>query len=127
MQHPSWIEIDLLQLKKNIDFIRAHCHPSKVCLTVKANAYGHGLVPMSQASTADYLAVAHLREGMALREQGITTPILVLGAIHEEQIPGLIHYGLEFSISSRSKADLVAQACPAGKKCPIHLEVETGM
>lgn len=129
--HPSWIEIDCQQLSKNISIIRRHIGQSLFCLVVKANAYGHGLYPVSKAAAdagVDYLGVAHLQEGVQLREAGITIPILVLGAIHEDQILDLIRFDLEFTISSKFKADLVAEACKKiGKKCRVHLEVDTGM
>ncbi len=129
--HPSWIEIDLDQFRKNISLIRKHIGQTLYCLPVKANAYGHGLCIIGKAAEAagvDYLGVAHLQEGIALREAGVQIPILVLGAIHEEQILDLIHYGLEITISSQFKADLVAETCKRlGKKCRVHLEVDTGM
>lgn len=95
---------------------------------VKANAYGHGLVGMSRAAAkfgVDCLGVSCLQEGMKLREAGIEIPILVLGAIHEDQVEELVRHELEFSISSKFKADLVAKKLK--KKCRVHLEVETGM
>ena len=129
--HPAWIEIDCQQLRKNISILRGHIGSSLFCLVVKANAYGHGLCPISlaaQEAGIDYLAVAHLQEGVQLREAGIRIPILVLGAIHEEQINDLIHYQLEFTISSKFKADLVAAACKKiGQRCRVHIEVDTGM
>ncbi len=101
------------------------------CLPIKANAYGHGLCQIGKAAEeagVDYLGVAHLEEGKELRKAGVRLPILVLGALHENQIPDLIEYGLEFTISSRFKADLVATVCSSIKKnCRIHLEVDTGM
>ncbi len=126
--HPAWIEIDLAQFKKNIAAIRKHIGKRLFCLPVKANAYGHGLIPMSLAACeagVDYLAVAHLQEGALLREAGILLPILVLGAIHEDQVEDLLRYNLEFSISSKFKADLVTKKCQ--RKCRVHLEVDTGM
>lgn len=129
--HPSWIEVDLGQLKQNIALIRKHVGGALFCLVVKANAYGHGLVAVGRAAEeagVDYLAVAHLGEGVALRESGLKLPILVLGAIHEDQISHLIQFGLEFSISSSFKADLVATKCQElGLSCRVHLEVDTGM
>ena len=112
--HPSWIEIDLPQLRKNISIIRHHIGSSLFCLPVKANAYGHGLIAISKVAAAagiDYLGVAHLQEGVKLRQAGVTLPILVLGAIHEDQINDLIDYNLEFTISSKYKAELVAKKC----------------
>ena len=130
MAHPAWIEIDLDRLRYNLAAIRRRIGHSRLCFVVKANAYGHGLVPIARAAQADvdYFGVAHLQEGAALRESGITRPILVLGAIHEDQIEDLIRYRLEFTISSSYKARLVAnQARRLGAKCPVHLEIDTGM
>jgi alanine racemase len=129
--HPAWIEVDFTQLRKNIALLRQHIGNCLFCLPVKANAYGHGLCPISlvaQEAGVDYLAVAHLQEGMKLRDAGIHIPILVLGAIHEDQIEDLIDFQLEFTISSKFKADLVAAICDRlKKKCRIHIEVDTGM
>jgi alanine racemase len=127
--HPSWIEIDLSQFRKNISIIRNHIGSSLFCLPVKANAYGHGLCEIGNAAEKagiDYLGVAHLQEGIKLRKAGVTIPILVLGAIHEDQIDDLIDYNLEFTISSKYKAQLVADKSQ-GRKCRVHLEVDTGM
>lgn len=129
--HPSWIEIDLAQLRKNIAVIRGHIGPCLFCLPVKANAYGHGLCAIglaAQEAKIDYLAVAHLQEGIQLRKAGVSLPILVLGAIHEDQIHDLIDHNLEFTISSKFKAELAAKKCKEkGRKCRVHLEVDTGM
>ena len=74
----------------------------------------------------DFLGVAHLQEAIKLRQEGVKIPILVLGAIHEDQINDLIDYNLEFTISSKFKAELVAEKCQ-GRTCKVHLEVDTGM
>ncbi len=127
--HPSWIEIDLSQFRKNISIIQSHIGSRLFCLPIKANAYGHGLCEIGKAaqeSGIDYLGVAHLQEGIKLRRAGVTLPILVLGAFHEDQINDLIDYNLEFTISSKYKAELVA-AKSDGRKCRVHLEVDTGM
>lgn len=129
--HPSWIEIDLGQFRKNIGIVRRHIGKRLYCLPVKANAYGHGLCKMglvAEEAGVDYLGVAHLQEGIELREAGVKIPILVFGAIHENQIAHLIQHNLEFSISSRFKADLVADKCKMKDlRCRVHLEVDTGM
>lgn len=129
--HPAWIEIDLVQFQRNITAIKKFISKSKLCLPVKANAYGHGLVPIAKAAEkfgVDYLAVSCSQEGVLLRQANIQLPILVLGAIHEGQIPDLIEYNLEFTIGSKFKADLVEkQAKNLKKPCKIHIEVETGM
>lgn len=126
--HPSWIEVDLHQFKQNIATIRKKIGQSLYCLPVKANAYGHGLCKMGLAAEeagVDYLGVAHLQEGIELRQAGVKIPILVFGAIHEDQILDLINYHLEFTISSKFKADLVAKRVK--DKVRVHMEVDTGM
>jgi alanine racemase len=129
--HPSWIEIDLDQFRKNISIIRQHIGQKKFCLPIKANAYGHGLCTIGKAAEeagVDYLAVAHLQEGIQLRQANVHIPILVLGAIHEDQIVDLMNFNLEFSISSQFKANLVAEKCQKiRQKCRVHIEVDTGM
>jgi alanine racemase len=129
--HPAWIEIDLIAFKKNLQTIRAHIGGSvKLCLPVKSNAYGHGLIPIARAaaSEVDCLAVSCLQEAVLLRNANIKIPIIVLGAIHTEQIAAFIEYDLEFTVSSNYKAQAVANACKLlNKKVKIHLEVDTGM
>jgi alanine racemase len=129
--HPAWIEIDLAQFRANIALIRKQIDGRLLCLPVKANAYGHGLIPMAKAAElmhVDYLAVSCLQEGAQLREAGITIPILVMGAIHEDQIRSLMEYKLEVTVASAYKADLIAKVCEEhGMRCRVHIEVDTGM
>lgn len=131
LKHPAWIEIDLLQFQRNIALIKQHSPGTKLCLPIKANAYGHGLIPIAKAAAkaeVDYLGVACLQEGILLREAGIGLPILVFGAIHENQMKDLIENELEFTVASLYKAKLVAKQCQdIQKKCKIHVEIETGM
>lgn len=129
--HPSWIEINLVQFAKNLSVVRKELGPVRLCLPIKANAYGHGLETIGKAAQMagiDYLAVAHLQEGIILRRADISIPILVLGAIHEDQVDDLIHFQLDISISSCFKAEKVRNVCKQlGKRCRVHLEVDTGM
>lgn len=129
--HPAWIEIDIAQLKKNLALIKTAIGSKvRLCLPIKANAYGHGLVPVARAiaNMVDYLAVAHVTEAVQLREAKIETPILVLGAIHDEQIGDLLSYNLDFTLSSAYKARLVANWCEKLRRVArVHLEVDTGM
>ncbi|MDR3672034.1 MAG: alanine racemase [Holophaga sp.] len=129
--HPAWIEINLAQFKQNLQVIRRFVGDCRLCLPVKANAYGHGLVAIARAAVearVDYLAVSCLQEGVLLREAGIDRPILVLGAIHENQIGELIRQDLEFTLSSRYKAELAARkSAELQRSCRVHVEVDTGM
>ncbi len=129
--HPAWIEIDLGLFEANLKAIRGKIGSRLLCLPIKANAYGHGLVPiglMAERFGVDVLGVFSLAEGTELRRAGIVCPILVFGAIHENQIGDLISHQLEFTVSSRFKADLVAAYCRQHQiRAKVHLEVDTGM
>jgi alanine racemase len=80
--------IDTRALRSNLAAVRARAPRSKVMAVVKANAYGHGLVPAALAlSEADCFAVARLEEGLALRAAGVTAPIVLLeGVFTAEQL-----------------------------------------
>lgn len=129
--HPTQIEIDRQQFILNLSAIREQIGSSvKFCLPVKANAYGHGIVGIAQLAEpyVDYFGVACLDEGQLLRQNAISKAILVFGAFDEEQISGLIENNLELTISSRYKAELIAQYCQQhNKRCRVHIKVDTGM
>ncbi|MBR9977043.1 MAG: alanine racemase, partial [Bacteroidetes bacterium] len=79
---PTVIEIDLDALRHNVTAVRERVGSARIMATVKANAYGHGLIRTAKELLgfgADELGVAFLEEGIALRRAGITAPILVLG------------------------------------------------
>ena len=80
-----WIEIDLGAIAQNVRAVRGILGPRvKMSAVVKADAYGHGAVPVSKTALkagADDLAVTYLDEALKLREGGIKVPILVMGAV----------------------------------------------
>lgn len=98
---------------------------------VKANAYGHGLVRVArhlEALGVAQLGVAFLEEGIALRQAGIRTPILVMGGIFGPQAAQFIAHDLEATVSSIDKLRQVeAAAEAAGRKAVVHLKIDTGM
>jgi alanine racemase len=127
---PTYLEVNLPQLRKNLEAIRAHVVPSKVMLMVKANAYGHGVDGVAPfiEPYVDYLGVALVEEGIHLRELGIRKPILVAGGILPEQIPLFLEYDLIMTVSSPellAAADSAAEA--ANVKLTVHLKIDTGM
>lgn len=127
---PTRIVVDLDQLTFNLRSIRAHVGVPVMGI-VKANAYGHGLVPVAlhlQAQGVDQLGVAFVEEGMALRQAGITTPILVLGGILGRQVTQYLAHDLEITVSSVDKLRQVEAAAQAmERKAVIHLKIDTGM
>jgi alanine racemase len=129
-QRPTRIVVDLDALAHNLRRIRAHVGVPVMGI-VKANAYGHGLVPVAlhlQAQGIEQLGVAFLEEGVALRQAGITIPILVLGGIFGPQVAQFITHDLEITVSSLDKLHQVEAAAQAlGRKAVIHLKIDTGM
>jgi len=129
-QRPTRIRVDLDAISDNLRAIQAHAGVP-VMPIVKANAYGHGLVPVArhlQAQGATRLGVAFVEEGIALREAGITLPILVLGGIFGPQVGLFLHHDLELTVSSIAKLRQVEAAAEAlGRRAAIHLKIDTGM
>lgn len=129
--HPTQIKINSQQLITNLKSIKQHVGKAvKLCLPVKANAYGHGLAGVAKLAEAhvDYLAVSCLDEGKLLRDVGIKKPILVFGAFDEEQIAGLINNDLAVTISSQYKAQLLVDFCTKhGVICKVQIKIDTGM
>lgn len=128
----TWIEIKKDVFKRNLWQLKKDLKGTKICLPIKANAYGHGLLQIARwakEEQVDYLAVSSLSEGIKLREAGLNTiPILVMGAFQSEQIQSLVDYELDLSISSFHKAQEVQRLMSSfSKKARVHLEIETGM
>jgi alanine racemase len=128
---PTLVEVDLNRLASNFQAIQQHVSPAKVMPILKANAYGHGLLRVAQLMEslgADYLGVAVLEEGILLRENGIRMPILVLGGILGNQVPGFLKHDLTITASSIDKLYQVNEiAAQMGIKAKVHLKIDTGM
>ena len=128
---PTLVEVDLNRLSDNFNAIRCHVAPARVMPILKANAYGHGLLRVAQLMEslgADYIGVAVLEEGILLRENGIHIPILVLGGILGNQVPGFLKYDLTITASSIDKLSQVDEiAAQMGVKAKVHLKIDTGM
>jgi alanine racemase len=132
---PTHLEVDLERLHHNYATIAGHVAPARVMPVLKANAYGHGLVPVAQKLErvgAPYLAVAYLEEAMRLRQEGVRLPVLVLGGIVGSQIPRFLEHDLSLTASSVDKL-LAIDACAAAlgdklrTKPRVHLKIDTGM
>ena len=127
-----WAEIDVRALCDNLTLARARLPSHTAVLgVVKADAYGHGAVPISRALAGagiSMLGVGDAHEAIELREAGIDTSILVLGASLESEIPALIRHRVVPSIHSPDRiATFAAAARNAGVRLPVHLLIDTGM
>jgi alanine racemase len=127
---PTFLEVNLTQLSRNLEAIRAHVAPARVMPILKANAYGHGLDGVAKyiAAYSDYLGVATLEEGIHLRQLGIDTPILVMGGTLPDQVPWFLRYDLTLTASSPELLEAAEGfAAPSGGKIRAHLKIDTGM
>jgi alanine racemase len=127
---PTYLEVNLNQLKQNVAAIRAHVGGAKVMPMVKANAYGHGVDGVAPfiEPYVDYLGVAIVEEGIYLRSLGIKKPILVAGGTLIEQLPLFLEHDLTLTASSLdllTAADHLAES--TGKMMTVHLKIDTGM
>ena len=129
MARPNQARIDLGALRHNVSLARKLAPQSKVMAVVKANAYGHGAPSIGRAlqSQVDALAVACIEEAIELRDSGVTTPILLLeGIFEEEEMARAAQFGLWLTIDNERQ---LAWLEKANIKAPVQcwLKVDTGM
>ncbi len=127
METITWAEIDLDAIAWNVRNLKAHVGPGTMLMAVvKANAYGHGAVPVARAALeagADRLAVNRAEEGVALRKAGIDAPILLLGPSLPSQAGAIVEHGLTPTVISKDLATALNEAGPV----TVHVKVDTGM
>ena len=131
--HRAWVEVDLLAIKHNVQQLKSLLTPStELMAIVKADAYGHGAIDVSQAAIeagATWLGVATIPEGIQLRCAGITVPILVLGATNgSDEIKAIAEYRIQPTISNSKQALIYHEVLSqTGERVPVHLKIDTGM
>ena len=128
---PTRAEIDLDRVTANYRAIEAHVAPSEVMPILKANAYGHGLLPIAdhlQSIGVRQVGVAYLEEGLLLRDSGIEMDVLVMGGLAGNQIPHFIDANLIITASSVDKLLQINRVAHAMKRrARVHLKIDTGM
>jgi alanine racemase len=128
----SYAEIDLAAIRGNIRHV-AGLLPQNTAImaVVKANGYGHGVLPVSRAAIgagARFLAVADVCEGVELRRGGVAAPVLVMGGMLPELAEISVEHDLAQTVYSVEMIDALQRACERfGKRAAIHIKVETGM
>ncbi len=127
----TWAEVDLDALAHNYRLLRGLAPEAKFLGLVKADAYGHGAVPVArklQELGADMLAVACLTEAEELRANGVTLPILCLGQTPAELAGELLEYDVTQTVGDLETGKALSEAAAAaGKKLTIHVKLDTGM
>lgn len=125
-------EVDLAALRNNVGVLRGFAPSAQFMAVVKADAYGHGLVPCARAALAggaDWLGVALLQEAVALRAAGVTGPILSwLWAPGDPDLTGCVRGHVDVTASSGWQlAEIVAAAEAAGVVARVQLKIDTGL
>ncbi len=126
------LTVDLGALRHNYLQLRQRLSPGvQLLAVVKADAYGHGLIPAARtlaAAGVEYLGVASLDEGLALRQEGLDLPILLLMGIIPQESQAAVAADLDVVLYRQDVAQALEEAGRSlGKKARVHLKVDTGM
>lgn len=128
----TWAEIDLTAIASNVSAFRKHVGQKvEIIAVVKANAYGHGAVPVAKAALeagATRLAVHRSVEGVELRQAHIEAPILIMGYTPPDGARTVVRWRLTPSLIDIEVARaLSSEAGGIGATVPVHVKVDTGM
>ncbi|OGW40430.1 MAG: alanine racemase [Nitrospirae bacterium GWC2_56_14] len=128
---PTAASISLSALTHNFEEVTRRANGRKVLAVVKANAYGHGLVPVARhllGRGAHMLGVALVEEGRELREAGIEAPILVMGPVFPEQADAVAALRLTPALSNNTVARALDDAArKRSRRIAVHVKIDTGM
>ena len=132
--HPAWMEIDAQALRHNLKQIRKRATSNVMVIgSVKANGYGHGVLPICkilEEAGVDMLTTGSFSDARILRNEGITTPIVMLGGalpvginelVQEKVIPTI------YNIEAANAVDVAAVSMGANAKIPVFIKVDCGM
>jgi alanine racemase len=128
---PAWVEVDLDAIAANVRTLVGEVAPARLLAVVKADAYGHGAVPVAREAIgagAAWLGVALVEEALTLREAGISAPVLVLSEPHPVAADACAAHGLAVTICTQAGVRAFGMAARrAGRPVAVHLKVDTGM
>ena len=122
--------VDLAAIRANVRRIRALAAPARLMAVVKADAYGHGAVPVARAvleAGADALGVAHVTEALQLRSAGIGAPLLAWLHTVDTDFRAALAHDVELGVSGWELAPVAEAARALGTTARIHLKVDTGL
>lgn len=128
----TWAEIHLDRLKENTRLVRKQLNPAcRMMGIVKADAYGHGAVPVARAlcdTGVDWLGVSNLEEAIQLRLADIRCPILVISYTPPAEAARLASYNVTQTVVSLDHAEALSRAAvAAGVDLSVHIKLDTGM
>ena len=125
----TWVKIDLSAIEANIDAVAAKANVP-VMAVIKADAYGHGAVPIARLleKKCAFFGVSSMLEAMELRSAGIRLPILILGATPDDAYPLAVREDIRPAIFTWESACALSRAAAAqGKTARLHFAADTGM
>ena len=128
---PTVATVDLDAIRHNVRTLRAAAGGARLCAVVKADAYGHGAVPVARAcleAGADHLAVSSVEEATELRAAGVAAPLLLFSEPPLDAIPAMLEVGAVPPVYTGDVAHAIAAAGEErGRPVPVHLCFDTGM
>ena len=129
---PAWTEIDLGQLRRNLQLIRRDLPRAvKLLAVVKDEAYGHGALNAARIALEEGAwgcGLSTLEEAMALREAGVKAPLLMLGERTESELEWCVANDLTVCVNeAQTIRSLARLAVDFEKRVPVHLKINTGM
>jgi len=129
---PAWTEIDLGKLRRNLQLIRRDLPRNvKLLAVVKDEAYGHGALDVARVAVEEGawgFGLSTLEEAMALRDAGITAPLLLLGERQEAELEWCVAHNLTVCVNEPHNIRALAKiAAHFDKQVPVHVKIHTGM
>lgn len=129
---PAWIEIDLGKLRRNLQLVRGDLpQAARLMAVVKDDGYGHGALDAARIALEEGawgLGLSTLEEAMALREGGISSPLLLLGERQEAELEWCVAHDLTVCVNGPHTVRALARAAAQfNKRVPVHLKINTGM
>lgn len=127
---PVQAAIRLDALRHNANVLQEQADPASLMGVVKANAYGHGALPVTRALREEgvhHFGVANVPEGVQLREKGIDDPIHVFAAPLPKNLPAYARHDLAATVSSAQVAEAAVRTAQRHGPLRVHVKVETGM
>ena len=129
--HPGWAVYDLDRLRANLAAIRRRIGPDQACIVaLKANAYGHGAVPLARALDGEGLVAfmtGSFDEACRLRSEGLRTPVVMFAGALPTGMADLVGAGLVPTVVDRASAEAAARAAPPGETVPVYVKVDAGL
>ena len=128
--YPTWVEVDLAAIRQNLRRIK-NLTKSEVMAVVKANAYGHGYLPVAKAAAAagaSWFGIARPRMAIAMRQSGIDAKMLILGYISPERVQEMLQHEVSLTAWTAEQIHQISQeAEKTGKTARVHILTDTGM